>query len=103
MRETGGEGAAFQDVGGLVPGYRYEITAWALSATGTTAKASLWVHDTAEGNGARDGFRTPDSKHWERFSVQFLGSQTGKVRIHLNHDGGREAIYWDDAVIRQIQ
>jgi len=102
LQQAGRSGITFQETSGLVPGNQYEITAWAISDPGSTARVSLWVHDGAEHNAAVDNTRTPDSKHWERFAVRFLASQTGKVRIHLNYDTGVGAAYWDNVRITPV-
>jgi hypothetical protein len=105
LQEMGGSGIVFQDVGGLTPGRRYEITAWARSDRGGSSKAALWVHDTLDANIAMNisGARTPDSEGWERYTVRFLANQTRKVRIHLNYYRGSGAIYWDDVSIFDMQ
>jgi exo-beta-1,3-glucanase (GH17 family) len=96
LAESGGGGSVFQDIGGLVPGQFYRITAWVRSAPGTAGQAVLWVHDTGGAGQAVQGWRTPSSSGWEEWAVPFIATSTAKVRIHLWYTGGAGAVYWDD-------
>jgi hypothetical protein len=99
LAESGGAGGVYQDIGGLVPGQVYRVTARVRSAAGTAGQAILWVHDTTGAGEASDGWRTPSSSGWEEFAVNFTATSVGKLRIHLWYTGGAGTVYWDDVQV----
>src|SRR5262249_51811487 len=100
LAETGNsQGGVFLDLPGLTPGSFYQITAFAHGNPGSTSQALLLVHDTTGAGGVVDGWRTPSSSGWDAFSVKFMATATGRMRILLFSSGGSGSIYWDDVQI----
>jgi hypothetical protein len=98
---SGASGGAFQDIGGLVAGQFYTVTARVLAAAGTTGNALLFVHDTTGANTALDGARAASSVAWGVFQVHFLATSTGRMRIHLDFTGGSGALFFDNITLAQ--
>ncbi len=100
LAETGSsQGGVFLDLPGLTPGSIYQITAFAHADPGSTSQALLLVHDTTGAGSVVDGWRTPSSSGWDAFSVMFMATSTGRMRILLFNNGGSGPIYWDDVQI----
>jgi hypothetical protein len=101
LSETGSTmGGAFLDLTGLTPGGSYQITAYALADPGATSQALLLVHDSTGTNSVVDAFRTPSSNVWTAYSVTFVATSNGRMRIHLISSGGVGTVYWDDVTVK---
>src|SRR5262249_13664890 len=99
LAQTGSvSGGTFQDVCGLVPGSSYQISVWVMSATGTTAQAYLWLHDTTGANAQNTTPATP-GQNWQQLLLTYIANSTGCVRMHLHYAAGAGTIYYDDVQI----
>ena len=95
--QIGEIGSVSQVVQNLDPGKQYQAVAWARSAPGGDARASLRLGDGR----IEDGPRTVSGDNFEPFIVDFEPNPDGTIRLTLARVGGSGAIYWDDVVIRR--
>jgi hypothetical protein len=102
LQETGGTGGVYNDISGLLPGELYRISARGRSAPGTSSQAILWVHDTTSVNATAGPLVTPSSTSWDSYGTNFVATNTGKVRVHLQSIGGSGTIYWDDVQLTKL-
>jgi hypothetical protein len=87
----------YQDVAGLIPGQSYQVSTWVKASSSAANSIEIWLHDT-QGNGSSYLF-FPTGVGWQRFSVPFTATVTGKLRIHLLQAGNSITTYWDDVVV----
>jgi hypothetical protein len=99
LAESGSSGLVYHDFSGLIPGQYYRVKVHARSDPGTAGQAMLYVHDTTGTDSVVDGPRTPSSTRWDEFSVNFLATATGEIRIHLVDTGGAGTVYFDDVQV----
>jgi Carbohydrate binding domain len=88
----------YADSAGLIPGRKYQVTAWVKATATTTNGVQLWLHDT-QGNGSASVVLSPTTS-WQQISTTFTATSTGKLRIHLiQAPNGTETTYWDDVAV----
>src|SRR5262249_12266881 len=92
---SGNSSGIYQDLAGLTPGALYQVTVYAHGDPGATNQGLIVVHDSANGNIVADGWRTPGNG-WDAFTVTFLASAAGRMRIVLLPSRGSGALFWDD-------
>ena len=92
--QAGSGGIIFRDLDGLVPGARYQISAWLWS--GPRSMGKLSVHNTAEGNYGETPYQSTQGS-WLKLSLVYTADQTGKVRVHfVRSEGSADFTLWDD-------
>ncbi len=97
LAQSGGEGVAYRDISGLVPGKRYEISVNLQTSGMVTGR--LILHDTREGNYVSSQSESAPSG-WRRLSLLYTADATGAVRVHLSRGpNGDGMVMWDDLLI----
>ena len=89
------------DVPGVNPGHAYEVSVWVRAAPGTQGLAHLDVHDGEDRRKQWTGKRKVSESAFERFSVDFVATETGNARVHLTYTGGPGRVYFDDVVVTE--
>jgi hypothetical protein len=80
----------------IYKGSRYEVICWVRSGASSTMGFKLWVHDTKGGGEMKSStnFIKPDSDYQE-VKVQFVGTDSNALRIHLHYKPGKGKIFVD--------
>ena len=98
---SGGDGAVYQDISGVIPGRLYQVTAWAKAEAGTEGEVRLDVHDgLKEAVGSTDPVRVSESK-FEPLTIEYTATSSGLVRVHLAYTGGAGTVYFDDVTVTE--
>jgi hypothetical protein len=87
------DGIVYTDVAGVIPGHGYTVSAYVNASASASAAGFLWAHDTLGMNLVVSPSVTPQG--WQKISVHFVATQTGKLRIHLSRSPGAGDILWD--------
>jgi len=100
-----GENGAYYDLTkGIHEGSQYEVSCWVKSTPKTTMGFKLWVHDTKGKNEMKSPIRfyTPGINS-EEVKVDFMGTQSLSLRIHLHSKAGAGSIILEKVKVVKIK
>jgi Family of unknown function (DUF6311)/Carbohydrate binding domain len=100
LAESAGAGSVYQDITGLEPGRKYEVSAWASASPGATATGQIAIWDPGTNLATFSTLLTPGPT-WQLMTHSETVSKSGTLRIHLFRNQGAGTIFWDDVRIRR--